>query len=60
MLFRLAYRLTDQRALIDADARRWGEVQGHSGELRRLVRAPEFRSLLYHRLSHGKQVEALG
>ncbi len=55
MLFRLAYWLTDQRALIDADTKRWGEVQGHAGELGRLVRAAEFRSLLYHRLSHGNQ-----
>jgi serine O-acetyltransferase len=49
----IAYALTDQRAIIDADVRRWSEILPEPSGLRGLLGLPEFRSLFYFRLSHG-------
>lgn len=49
----LAYAITDQRPIIDADVRRWAEVLDPDFELLMLLRLPEFRSLFYYRLSRG-------
>jgi serine O-acetyltransferase len=49
----IAYALTDQRGVIDADVRRWAEVLREEPKLLRLLRLPEFRSLFYYRLSRG-------
>jgi serine O-acetyltransferase len=51
--FLIAYGLTDQRRIIDADVRRWAEVLDRDLELLMLLRLPEFRSLFYYRLSRG-------
>jgi serine O-acetyltransferase len=51
----LGYAITDRRALIDADVRRWREVQGGGGLLK-LLGQPEFRTLFYHRLRHGNLI----
>lgn len=45
--------LTDQRHLIDADARRWNEIMRSSGMLTLLARR-EFRTLLLYRLRRGR------
>ena len=49
----LGYALTDNTDLIDADVRRWEEVQPETKGLLTLLAQPEFRSLYYHRLSRG-------
>jgi serine O-acetyltransferase len=49
----LGYRATDVRALIDQDVLRWTTVQRRTRGLLDLMSQPEFRSLFYHRLSHG-------
>jgi serine O-acetyltransferase len=58
-----AYRLSDQRHVIDADAERWAEVlwiEDRSRMLPRLLYAfPEFRSVFYHRLRMGNPAGAL-
>lgn len=57
------YRLTDQRAVIDADASRWADLlwlKDRSRLLGRLLFAfPEFRTVYYHRLAAGNAVGAL-
>jgi serine O-acetyltransferase len=50
----LGYAVTDQRAKIDADVRRWGR-QVEEPRLLGLLRLPAFRSLYYYRLSHGNR-----
>lgn len=58
-----AYRLTDQRAIIDADVERWADilwVGDRSRMLARLLYAfPEFRCVYYHRLAGGNPAGAL-
>lgn len=54
----LAYRLTASRAIIDADIRRWAELEQREGSLTTvllglIVDRKEFRSLMYHRLCRG-------
>jgi serine O-acetyltransferase len=51
----VAYALTDRRAVIDADVRRWRDVLGGKRGLLELLRLPEFRTLFYHRLRHGNR-----
>jgi serine O-acetyltransferase len=46
----LAYRLLRDRSLLDADIRRWEEVQSGTRGLLTLLAQPEFRSLYYLRL----------
>lgn len=57
------YRLTDQRATIDADVQRWADllwVDDRSRMLARLLYAfPEFRAVYYHRLASGNPLGAL-
>ena len=59
----LAYRLSDQRDLVEADVTQWLEVLGvNDGEhgLHSLLYAfDEFRALYYHRLSRGNAAGAL-
>ncbi|MEA2398872.1 MAG: serine O-acetyltransferase [Thermoleophilaceae bacterium] len=47
------YQLTDRRAIIDADVRRWGEVLRRRLPLSSLLTQPAFRTLYYHRLRSG-------
>ena len=59
------YRLTDQRAVVDADCERWAELMWLEPEeaRRRLARLlfafAEFRSVYYHRLAAGNPAGAL-
>ena len=57
------YRLTDQKAVIDADVERWADllwVTDRSRMLARLLYAfPEFRGVYYHRLAAGNPLGAL-
>jgi serine O-acetyltransferase len=59
----LAYRLSDQRELIDADTTRWAEILWLTerptmlGQL--LYAFPGFRAVFYHRLGHGNPTGAL-
>ena len=59
----LAYRLSDQKELIDADVDRWALllwVDDRSRMLARLLYAfPEFRGVFYHRLAAGNPVGVL-
>jgi serine O-acetyltransferase len=58
-----AYRVSDQKELIEADARRWAEVlaveSGDSTLLRLLYAFPEFRAVFYYRLARGNPTGAL-
>ena len=58
-----AYRLTDQRAVIDADVHRWVAILDLDDDERALSRLlyafPEFRSLFYHRLQRGNPAGVL-
>lgn len=58
-----AYKLTDERDVIDADVDRWAEllwVDDRSRMLARLLYAfPEFRGVFYHRLAAGNPLGAL-
>ena len=49
----LSYRLTDRRAIVDADARRWSEVLQRDFTLLDLLAMPQFRTLYYHRIGRG-------
>ncbi|HWE54369.1 MAG TPA: DapH/DapD/GlmU-related protein [Acidimicrobiales bacterium] len=59
------YRLTDQRAVIDADCQRWADLlwlgpHERSRLLGRFLYAfPEFRSVYYHRLASGNPAGVL-
>lgn len=59
----LAYRLSDQKEVIDADVDRWALllwVDDRSRMLARLLYAfPEFRGVFYHRLAAGNPLGAL-
>lgn len=58
----LGYAVTDRRAIIREDVRRWAEetqrpdCDSFFGMLRLLVTYPEFRSLFYHRLKFGNSL----
>jgi serine O-acetyltransferase len=58
-----AYRLSDQRGVVDADVGRWADmlwIENRSRMLARLLYAfPEFRSVFYHRLHMGNATGAL-
>lgn len=58
-----AYRLTDQKVIIDADVERWAEVLWVADRSRMLARLlyafPEFRCVYYHRLSRGNPAGVL-
>lgn len=60
-----AYRLSDQRDVIDADAQRWAELlwvpEDDRGRMlpRLLFAFPEFRCVFYHRLASGNATGAL-
>ena len=58
-----AYKLSDQRNVIDTDVDRWAEllwVDDRSRMLTRLLYAfPEFRGVFYHRLDGGNPLGAL-
>jgi serine O-acetyltransferase len=49
----LGYAITDRRAVVDADLRRWADLLGENPSFLRLSRLPEFRTLFYYRLSRG-------
>ena len=59
------YRLSDQRAVIDADCERWADLLWLEPENRFrllgrfLFAFPEFRSVYYHRLAFGNPLGAL-
>ena len=59
------YRLTDQKAVIDADCQRWADIfwiaHAERGRLlgRFLYAFPEFRCVYYHRLATGNPTGAL-
>jgi serine O-acetyltransferase len=55
-MLRLLYRLTDQRPVIDADVARWSAAMYGGCSLSWLSRLPEFRSLVYYRLSRGNRL----
>jgi serine O-acetyltransferase len=61
----LTYRLTDQKAVIDADCERWADLlwlgpRDRARLLGRFLYAfPEFRCVYYHRLSSGNPTGAL-
>jgi serine O-acetyltransferase len=60
----LALRLTDRRAVIEADRRRWAELEGRSSNprlalLELITDRREFRTLFYHRLYHGNLIGKL-
>jgi serine O-acetyltransferase len=57
------YRLTDQKAIIDADVDRWAELfwvtDRHRMRARLLYAFPEFRGVYYHRLASGNPAGVL-
>jgi serine O-acetyltransferase len=54
----IALRVTDRKEIVEADLRRWTELEGRSNDPRRallelIAERKEFRTLFYHRLYHG-------